>query len=90
MDAEEAHVPDRTKRLDDLRNPRSAQQLRIDHGQQNVGNLRVLGNVADSGADVGVRLVILLHEEALAEAVTALSVADLCAHWQEGVRILVL
>ena len=80
--------------------PRSASKIstsrrvlikqRIAPGQQDVGHLRVLGDVRQPGADVVGHLVVVVHEQPLAEAVAAVGAADLVAQQQHGVDVLVL
>ena len=89
-DADDPHVLDAAQRLEDLDQPPGAHQQRVAAGQQDVGDLRVLGDVLQPGADVVGHLVVVVHEQPLAEAVAAVGAADLVAQQQHGVDILVL
>ena len=89
-DADDLHVGNRAQRLEDLHEPPGAHQQRVAAGQQHVGDLGMVGDVAQPLRHVVGGLVVLVHEEALAEAVAAVGPAHLVAQQQHRVGVLVL
>ena len=79
----------RSGRQDFPQAPRAHQQ-RVAPGQQHVADLRVALDVREAGRHVVGRLVVVVHEQTLAEAVPAVGAAYLVAQQQRRVVVLVL
>ena len=89
-DADDLHVGNRPQRVEDLDQAPGAHQQRVAPGQQHVGHLGMLRDVAQPLGHVVGGLVVLVHEQALAEAVAAVRPAHLVAQQQHRVDVLVL
>ena len=89
-DANNLHVGNRAQGLEDLHEPPGAHQQGVAPGEQHVGDLGMLRDVAQPLAHVVGGFVVLVHEQALAEAVAAVRPAHLVAQQQHRVGVLVL
>ena len=79
-----------SERLEDVDEPARAHQQRIAAGQQDVGDLRMVGDIAEAVTDVVHHLVVVVHEQPLPEAVAAVRPADLVAQEEHRIGVFVL